>query len=187
MDQAQADRLARDMVKNFGRAEAFSGYCFRYVTPKYSSSLDAFSGAGSLKVSGRFHVKGNFVIVYTSTELKTAEWEYFHTARSAGIDTTFLLPCTVISATVKLSRVLNLTDAKVRRVLKVTLKELCGSTWDGSLKETLTQAIGRFAYEAGFEAVLVPSVGGGQNLNIFRQNLLAASSLEIINADKLPC
>lgn len=187
MDQAQADRLAHSISKIFGQAKAFSGYCFRYVTPKYSSSLDAFSGAGSLKASGRFHVKGKFVIVYTSTELKTAEWEYFHTARSAGIDTAFLLPCTVISAAVNLSKVLDLTDAQVRRALKVTLKELRGSTWDRSPRETLTQAIGRFACEAGFEAVLVPSVGRGRNLNIFRQNLLAVSSLEIINADELPC
>ena len=167
-------------------AEDFSGHCFRCVKPVYSRSLDAFSGEGARNNSGRFHVKGKVLIVYTSTDLKTAEWEYTNTVRSRGFDIAYLLPYTAISATVKLSKVLNLNNSEVRKMLKVTLKELCGAPWDNSTTETLTQVIGRLAYEAGFEAILAPSAGGGQNLNIFRQNLLPGSLLQIINADELP-
>lgn len=185
MDQAQADRLAYAMTGLAGRAESFSGHCFRCVKPQYSGSQDAFPGAGSLKVSGRFHLKGKFVIVYTSTDLQTAEWEYLNTAASVGIDTAYLLPYTAISADVNLSRVLNLTLPLVRRALSVTLADLRASVWSGIPQETLTQAIGRLAYEAGFEAVLAPSAGKGNNLNIFRQNLQAASYVRIVNEDQL--
>ncbi len=186
MDQAQIDRLARAVTKLASHAEAFSGYCFRCVKPQYSSGLNAFSGAGSQKASGRFHVKGRFIIVYTSTDLQTAGWEYLNTAASIGIDTASLLPYIAISAEAKFSRVLNLTHPAVRRTLGVTLVELRTSAWNAASQETKTQLIGRLAYEAGFEAILAPSAGGGRNLNILRQNLQAASSVKIVNEDLLP-
>ncbi len=179
-------RLAVTITHLTANAEEFTGHCFRCVKPVYSSSLDAFSGEGTLKTSGRFHVIGKVLVVYTSTDLKTAEWEYTNTARSRGFDSAHLLPYTAISANVKLSKVLNLSNSAVRKMLKVTLKELRGAPWDSSATETLTQVIGRLAYEAGFEAILAPSGGGGQNLNVFRQNLLTGSLLQIINADELP-
>ncbi len=186
MDQAQVDRLTRAMTRLVGRAEAFSGYCFRCVKPYYSSGPDAFSGAGSQKVSGRFHVKGKFVIIYTGTALQTAEWEYLNTAASIGFDTAYLLPYTAIGAETKLNRVLNLTNPGTRRALNVTVTDLRTSVWNGSSQETLTQLIGRLAYQVGFKAILVPSAGGGKNLNILRQNLQATSYIKIVNEDQLP-
>ena len=186
MDRLRINRLAHSMTDLAARAEAFSGNCFRCVKPKYSSSLDAFSGEGSRKASGRFHVRGKFVVVYTSVNLRTAEWEYFNTARSMGIDSAFLLPFTAIGANAQLAKVLNLNNPDVLRAMEVTLDEICGLKWDGSSEETLTQLIGRLAYEAGFEAILAPSAGGGQNLIIFCHNLLAGSRIEIINEDDLP-
>ena len=156
------------------------------MQPKYGNSLDAFSGEGSLKVSGRFHVRGNVRLVYTSTDLNTAQWEYCNTARSSGLNITSLLPYIIIGADVTLSKVLDLSDALVRERLGVTLAEVRSVKWDASPDQTLTQIIGRLAYEAKFEAILAPSRGGGLNLNIFRQNLLPDSSIEIINEDKLP-
>lgn len=155
------------------------------MQPKYGNSLDAFSGEGSREASGRFHGKGQFVIVYTSTDLKTAEWEYSNTARSSGFNITSLLPYIIIGANVTLSKVLDLSDASVRKRLGVTLAEIRGVEWDTSFDETVTQVIGRLAYETKFEAILAPSRGGGLNLNILRQNLLPDSSIEIINEDKL--
>lgn len=181
-----AKRLARVLAVLFASAESYSGHCFRFVKPKYGNRLDAFSGEGSRHTSGRFHIKGKFVIVYTSTSLETAEWEYFHTARSAGIDPAFLLPCTAISASVVLSKVLNLADSGIRKSLKITLRELRGGNWSSSSVETLLQALGRLADAAGYEALLVPSAGAGQNLNIFRRNLRLNSVVEIINAGDLP-
>lgn len=186
IDQTRVESLAHSIVRSFTRPALFSGLCVRCMKPKYGNRLDAFSGEGSREASGRFHSKGKFVIVYTSTDLKTAGWEYFNTARSSGLNIASLLPYIVIGADVTLSKVLDLSDARVRRRLQVTLKEVRGGNWDISPGETLTQIIGRLAYEVKFEAILAPSVGGGLNLNIFRLNLLPDSSVKIINEDKLP-
>ncbi len=179
-------RLTRTLSALFASAGGYSGYCFRLVKPQHGTRSDTFSGAGSRFASGRFHVKGQFVIVYTGTSLETAQWEYFHTARSVGIDPAFLLPCTAVSAAVTLSKVLDLTDARVRRALQVTLRELRSAGWSGSSAETGPQLLGRLAHAAGFEALLVPSAGGGQNLNILRQNLRPGSAVDILNAGELP-
>ena len=118
IDQKRIDHIERTINRLFDHAEAFSGHCFRCVKPKYGNSLDAFSGEGSLKVSGRFHVRGNVRLVYTSTDLNTAQWEYCNTARSTGLSIASLLPFTAVSAAVNLNKVLNLSDTKVRRSLK---------------------------------------------------------------------
>lgn len=185
-DHARDARLARSMMRLASRMEAFSGTCFRCVRPRYSSSLAAFSGEGSRNASGRFHVKGRVLIVYTGTELQTAEWEYLNTARSTGIDTAYLLPYTAVSAEVRLSRVLNLCDFRVHRTLNVSLADLRASLWSEAMEETLTQRLGRLAYEQDFEAILTRSAGKGQNLNIFPRKLLSTSSIQVINAQELP-
>lgn len=174
------------MARLAASPEAYSGYCYRCVKPQYSSRLNAFSGEGSRKASGRFHVKGQFILLYTGTTLEAAQWEYFNTARSIGIDTAHLLPVTAIGAEIVLSKVLNLSRADVRSTLKITLKQLQETNWSLSPDEALTQLVGRLAFEAGFEAMRVPSLGGGQNLNVFRQNLLPGSSLQIVNEAELP-
>lgn len=186
IEQVRVERLTRSIARSFTLPAAFSGCCIRCMQPKYGNRLDAFSGEGSREASGRFHGKGELVIVYTSTDLKTAEWEYSNTARSSGLNITSLLPYIIIGADVTLSKVLDLSDALVRERLGVTLAEVRSVRWDASSDQTLTQIIGRLAYEAKFEAILAPSRGGGLNLNIFRQNLLPDSSIEIINEDKLP-
>ena len=58
----------------------------------------------------------------------------------------------------KLSNALNLTDGKVRQQLRVSLSKLLGEDWREQQdrgNESLTQAIGRAAFETGLEALLV--------------------------------
>ena len=139
---------------------------FRIVIPLYANKVDALSGQGSRGASGRFHVKGAFLISYTGCTLRQAEWEYAHTARNNAITREDSLPLITLSADVALSKVLDLTDRVVRRQLKVTKKELSQGIWNASSGETLTQVIGRLAHQQGFEAILTPSAGPGNNLNL---------------------
>ena len=102
------------------------------------------------------------------------------------------LPRVLVSIRVELKKVLNLADANVRRTLGVTRQQLVGEDWRAANEknqEAFTQAIGRLAWIAGWQALLVPSMPypGGVNLVIFPDNLPAlGSSLHIINADELP-
>jgi hypothetical protein len=54
-------------------------------------------------------------------------------------------------------------------------------------REALTQAIGRIAFEAGLEALFVPSAQArkGKNLVVVLDNLQKTSSLTIQNVGKL--
>jgi hypothetical protein len=54
--------------------------------------------------------------------------------------------------------------------------------------EAVTQAIGRLAFDLGWEALLVPSAArkNGVNLILFPDNLSVTSIVQIINAGDLP-
>ncbi|HSE83649.1 MAG TPA: RES domain-containing protein, partial [Thermodesulfobacteriota bacterium] len=98
---------------------------------------------------------------------------------------------TVIGVKVRLSKVLDLTSTKVRRKIGISKSVLTETDWEWiqniDKKEALTQSIGRFIEEAGFEAILVPSaVCKGRNLDVFPDNLLPSSEISIVNLDKLP-
>lgn len=167
-------------------ASSYTGRVFRILAPLYGNKVDALSGNGSSRASGRFHAQGAFRIVYTGCTLQQAEWEHAHTTRNSGLSREDTLPITTLSADVSFSRILDLTDRKVRRRLKVTKPDLSQNTWSASPGETLTQVIGRLAHQHGFEAILAPSSGPSDNLNILPQNLLSGSFIRIINEDKLP-
>ena len=89
-------------------------------------------------------------------------------------------------------RVLDLTDAGVRRLLGVSERRLLDEPWREMQKkgrEALTQAVGRLAYEADWEGLLAPSAArkGGVNLVLFPANLKAPGSwLRIVNKADLP-
>ena len=168
------------------KPETFTGYCFRCVSPRYSHQDDIFSGKGSRHTSGRYHRMFAFSIVYTACSPELALWESTNTARSGGIQVAKLLPMVLVGAEVNMSVVLNLTDATVRRTLKVTKRSIVDCSWSTATNETLTQLIGRIAFECGFEAILAPSAGPGINLNIIRDNIRPTSRLIILNPDKLP-
>lgn len=186
IDSVRLDQLMRAITRLATRPALFDGYCFRVTKPRFGNRCDAFSGAGSLYASGRFNVQGKFLVVYTSCSFEGANWEYTHTARSSNVDLASLLPISTLSVRVQLSKVLDLTSQRVRRALRITLADLRSQDWVSSPDEALTQAIGRLAFEAGFEAILVPSAAGSPNLNILPANLLPGSVLEIVNESELP-
>jgi hypothetical protein len=61
--------------------------------------------------------------LHLSLEKKTAEAEFRHHMQKAGMDAD-LAECHSFAVTVKLARVLDLTDGKTRRMLKDPLKEI---------------------------------------------------------------
>ena len=75
--------------------------------------------------------------------------------RHDGFDVAKVLPRTIIGVEVALSRVLDLTSAKVRRRLGISHASLTQSDWeqaqDVAGQEALTQEIGRSTRAAGFE------------------------------------
>ena len=95
-------------------------------------------------------------------------------------------------AQVVLQRVLDLTDAKVRKTMRVSRDSLATEDWRAANalgKEALTQAVGRLVWEAEWEGMLVPSAPDpkGLNLIVFPGNLTPPGSyLLIVNREQLP-
>ncbi|MDX1963659.1 MAG: RES family NAD+ phosphorylase [Pirellulales bacterium] len=97
----------------------------------------------------------------------------------------------LVGIEVRLQRVLNLTDGKIRQHLGVSEERMLEADWQtvqAKNGEGLTQAIGRLAWEAKIEALLVSSARFKKenNLVIFPDQLSKRSLLQIINRQELP-
>jgi len=171
---------------------SFHGFCFRYVRPRYGLRNKALSAYGSYYTGGRFNLQKTFQVLYTSCDPHTALEEVCHSFSRSGFDVAKSLPRTVIGIEARLQRILDLTDSQVRSRLRITRSLLIKTDWEhyqnNLQEESPTQAIGRFAHEAGFEAMRVPSAArsSGVNLNIFLDNLLPGSRVKMVNMDELP-
>jgi RES domain-containing protein len=130
--------------------------------------------------------------VYTALEMQTAIEEALAHPRYYGYPEEIALPRVLVSIRVSLQRVLNLTNQRLRRSLGVSREQLLREDWrlaNESGQESMTQAIGRLAWDAEWEGLLAPSSAhpGGVNLVVFPGNLSPPESyLLIINRDQLP-
>jgi RES domain-containing protein len=114
--------------------------------------------------------------VYTALDVATVDLELDRAARRAGMTRTMMRPRRLATIRVRLSRVLDLTNADVRSALDVSEADLAGED------QAVPQAIGETAHHLGYEAILAPSAGGsGYALAIFLDNRAADSLIEVTN------
>lgn len=176
-------KLHQRMLKVLSLAGSFQGIVgFRNVGQPYANSRDALSTRGSFEYGGRYNVARDFGVLYLSCDLHTCVGELERAARREGVEVAEKLPRTVMGIKVKLTKVLDLTDARVLRRLGLSRKIL-STDWmkensDG--RDAPTQVIGRAAKTVGFEALLVPSEGWrGKNLNLLDDGSLVNRALVI--------
>jgi RES domain-containing protein len=170
---------------------AFGEKFIRVAGMDYANKEDLVTGEGSFKYGGRYNPQGGFRAIYGSMDLDTATAELLaHHRRQGRPDPEAdVFPVVAVSLQAEVERLLDLTDALVRRALKVGLKDLVGDWQDAQNlgQEALTQAIGRLAREAGYQGLLAPSAAkpGGRNLILFRDKV-TKRRLWIIRQNKLP-
>lgn len=172
-------------------AVAWHGTAYRAVGLRYANQRDLLSGEGTKRVGGRWTPLGSFATVHVSLDIKTALDESLGTQKSYGIAAAARLPLTLVAIDVQLESVIDLTDEKILAALGLTRQRLLRCRWRQNMdagREALTQAVGRIAFEAGLEGLVVPSAQArkGQNLVIFPSNLQTSSSLTIQNVQELP-
>lgn len=117
-------------------------------------------------------------------------------SRRYGIPESELTPLVIVAIEIRLHAVLDLCDPNIRRRIRVSRDRMLEQGWDqrdadsfdGVAEEALTQSIGRAAFVAGYEGLLVPSavVRDACNLVVFPDKLLAASSMTVVREDRLP-
>jgi len=112
--------------------------------------------------------------VYTALDVATVDLELERTGRRAGMTIAMMGPRRLATIRIRLSRVLDLTNADVRAALDVAEADLTGED------PAVPQAIGETAHHLGYEAILAPSATGtGFALAIFLDNRAADSLLEV--------
>lgn len=172
---------------------SFEETCHRIV------SLSAYEAANprrllydlgpKLSQSGqRFSPPGDHAGLYVAVERLTAGAEITGSSeawnQSGGVNSV------VFKMDVKLTRVLDLTDAKILDALGITAKEVLGP-WDGYAamfgKEPLTWELGRAVFASGrFDAILFPSVKNppaGRCLLIFTERLAKGVTEVVLFSD----
>jgi RES domain-containing protein len=164
----------------------WSGLLFRFQTVDYPLAKDILSGKGASWRGGRWNPPG-YATVYGSTTDTAALEECKANDRYYGIVTKG--PRLLVAIQANLSRVLDLTNAGLRRTLDLTLTELAAEDWRKLLaagKESLTQAIGRAVAETGGSGLLVRSsaVHRGVNAAIF-PGVCHGDHLQVVEGGRL--
>jgi RES domain-containing protein len=168
--------------------KAWSGDCWRFQSVRFPSPDEILGGAGALNHGGRWNGIGAFPAVYGSEDDVTAVKESGAVAAYAGFP--MREPRLLVAIELKLGGVLDLTDAAIRRKLGVTLKEIRLEDWrkiQDARSESLSQALGRAASDAGAEAVRVPSFAhkGGINVAFFPDNLRSGSAVSLWHRERI--
>ncbi len=170
------------MQKPWPLAKEFEGVCVRIVNTQRAKSGEALSTEGSRIHGGRYNSKGEFGVLYLSCDEPTCLAEINYYLNKYGMDPASLSPGAkaIVDVSVKLTKVLDLTNPDIRLAIGVTESDL-KMEWDEVQREggeALTQSISRLAREAGFEAIIVPSARhSGKNLVILNPDSLSPAQL----------
>jgi RES domain-containing protein len=182
------ERLSRRMAVVAARAGPLHGVVYRCTEPAYATEADLLTGAGSRRHGARWNAPSSFATAYASFSDLTALAESKANHVYYGLDPADVLPRTLVAVDIRLGKVLDLTDGKVRKALGISSERMRMDDWRSFNRkgmEALTQAIGRAAYEVGLEGLVVPACDGGKNLVMFPGNLQRASNVAIRNAERL--
>jgi RES domain-containing protein len=174
-----------------GDAAGFRGTLYRACDPTYANTRDLLTGEGSRKYGGRWNAPGAFAVVYLAESLEGAVAETLGLVGRYGLDAAARLPLTLVAVDAVLLTVLDLTDARVRRMIGVTVAAMVNCEWraeNRAGREALTQALARAAFELGAGGVIVPSAVKRtlRNIDVFPGNLSGGARLTIRSSDKLP-
>lgn len=164
----------------------FSGILYRFADPKFGSADSILSGEGAIHLSDRWHPAGTFRCLYTAKSPETALKETLASNRYDLLTDYKSLPRLLVGIAVELHKLLDLTDGQIRSRLRFSLSDIVTHDWkyENQLEdsESRTQALGRTAYQYGYEGLIAPSAAHnshGINLILFRDNLLTPEKLSM--------
>jgi len=148
--------------------------CYRAISKEYA---DPLSTGGSKKVSGRWHIKGEFNALYLSGSKKVCIEEL---KRRVDDETIIEGLFNIFEIEINVSKILDLTSKENLKILEVDENDLLsGSVYE--LNEVdLPNNLAKAAYELGFEGILVKSAtSAGNNIVLFPANKLKVSKIEV--------
>jgi RES domain-containing protein len=188
----ESEALKRGISRCAKSVGSWSGVVYRSASVAYANRDDLLTGLGAKIAGARWNPPNGMATVYSRLSIQTATEEALAHHRYFGFPIETALPKVIVSIRVSFQRILDLTDGRKRKLLGVSRERLLDEDWrrkNAGGMEGLTQAIGRLAWEGGWEGLLAPSSADrkGKNLVIFQENLVPPESyLLIINREQLP-
>jgi len=177
-----ADRLAN--------AVPLAGEFYRAAGPRRITAAEILSGVGASIAGGRWNPLGVMKVVYLSVKPETALGESVEHFRRNNLPVWKGMPKVVVGVRVSVARSLDLTATGLGGDLPESLAVLMAEDWRAIMErgdEATAQAFGRAAFQAGVQALLVPSKPDptGVNVLVFPERLTAADALAVLNAEVL--
>ena len=184
-------RLARAIRRCLPLAGPLSAIVYRVASVRRANVEDLIAGIGSRLTGGRWTPLGAFPAVYASLDDATAMDEAKQQNLRLGVPPYMALPLVTTALEVHVERVLDLTDGRVRRALRVSRTRMVTEPWwriQDRGQESLTQAFGRLARDLGFVGLLAPSAArrNGTNVVLFPDRLGRGDRIAIVNPSRLP-
>ena len=172
-------------TKHQAKAAPIERNFFRMAGPSYTTASDFVSGTGAFNGGGRWNPPKVMKVVYASADPVTAMHEAVEHYRYFGIPIAEGFPKVTAAISVKLETVLDLTNHAITAHLPDSMNTLKVEDWRAEMNhgnESMSQAMGRAAFEAGLEGLLVPSKPDltGTNIMIFPQRLTVNSRVEVL-------
>ena len=180
------DRISTCLPK----AVKLNAAAFRSVAVKYANQKDIISGHGSSYHGGRWNPP-EVRAIYASLDPITAVKESYQEFDKFGFKDQYIKPRVIAGIKLKVKRLFDLTDGRIRRIIGFSLNDLMQEDWHTIQiggEESWTQVIGRGAKLAGFEGLLTISVSHrpGKNIVIFPDNLDPTGIVELMSEEELP-
>ncbi len=189
MKAPNLDLYKTRLTKLITESKPFDAVVYRSTTPQYAKEDEILTGEGSRINGGRWNPVGT-TVVYGALTPETAMAESLSNSRYSGLSAENAMPRTFVAFHARLQHVLDFRQGDVRRRLQVSLDRILHVDWRKECNNGLvpiTQTLGRAAYEAGLEGLLVPSAQARHdaNLVVFPANLKNGSELNLLNKDRL--
>lgn len=182
--------LLKWAVRMAGECVEFEAELFRVAGPRHTSAKEIVSGIGAFRAGGRWNPIGVMNVVYLSVEPETAMRESLEHFRYNRLPVSKAFPKVTVSVAVKVGKMLDLTNPDLASRLPISLSELMSEDWRALVSRGTqpgSQAVGVACFQAGIQAVQVPSKPdpNGANILVFPETLTGEDRLEVTNADQL--
>lgn len=166
-----------------GLCHGWKGLAYRCAGLEYASANKLISGEGTRQYGARWMAPGVERVVHLSTAETTALRENRNHFVRYGLDSAKPEPRVLVAVELRVTNLLDLFRFDALQT-GLTVERMLEEDWEGLNdrgEESLSQVLGRAAFDLGCEAILTPSarVRRGRNLVVFPENLAPESRFEI--------
>lgn len=141
---------------------------FRAANPKYAELPHLISGRGSWLNGSRWNPPGAMAVLHAADSPEHAVSEALVVYRHFSIPLPRDLHIVVRAIRLDVRQILDLRVGSVRHALGVSSERMLGTDWqseNASGSESVSQAVGRAAADAGFRGLLAPSAAVPEAVN----------------------